>query len=149
MHLHPPGTTARFFQEHPVSAIDTLEALKAAMEYFPNPVHPARLQGLAIIELVEMQHAPRRPTEKHLPFCFVTTTGEGGATVECRFDFDAEGDVEVLQVFVDGEGKDIKDALTEGQVIELEAKCHKAAEAAQADNEYDRGQVAYEEKMAA
>ena len=150
MHLHPPGTTARFFQEHPVAAIDALEALKFSMEYFPNPVHPARLQGMAIIELVELQHVPRRPTEKHLPFSFVTTTGEGGATVECRFDFDAEGDIEVLQVFVDGEGKDIKDALTESQVIELEAECHKAAEAAYRESKDDSRIDAYiEQRMAA
>ena len=128
MQLHTKGTTARFFQEHPVAAIDALEALKFSMEYFPNPVHPARLQGLAAIELIEQQHAPRSPSQEYLPFTHVTTTGEGGATVECRFDFDSEGDIELLQVFVDGEGKDIKDALTEGQVIELEAECHASAE---------------------
>lgn len=58
-----------------------------------------------------------------------TETGDGKATVECRFDFDVYGDIEVLQVYLDGEGKDIRNALTESQLIDLEAECHAAAAA--------------------
>lgn len=142
MHLHPPGTTARFFQDHPVAAIDTLEALKFAMEYFPNPVHPARLQGMAAIELVEVKHAPRRG----LAHSHCMKIGEGGAQVECRWDYTSDGDMDGLEVWMDTQ--DIFTSLTEPTVLEIEAECLRAAKAAQADNEYDRGQVAYEERMA-
>ena len=143
MHLHPPGTTARFFQENPVAAIDTLEALKFAMEYFPNVVHPARLQGMAAIELVEVKHAPRRG----LAHSHYMKIGEGGAMVECRWDYTSDGDMDGLEVWMDT--KDIFLALSEKQVLEIEAECLKVAKAAQADSRYDAGQVAYEEKMAA
>lgn len=144
MHLHPEGTTARFFQTHPVAAIDALEALKFAMEYFHNPMHPARLQGLAVIELIEMQHAPRRcPLHTH---CM--TIGDGGALVECRWVFTEDGDIEGLQVWMDTQ--DILTALTEAQVIEIEEACHKAAEAAYQESKDDSRIDAYiEQRLAA
>ncbi len=143
MHLHPEGTTARFFQEHPVAAIDALEALKFAMEYFPNPVHPARLQGMAAIELVEVKYAPRRG----LAHSHCMKIGEGGAQVECRFDFDEDGSIDGLEVWMDT--KDIFLALTEDQVISIEDACHKAAEAAYRESKDDSRIDAYIEKMAA
>ena len=55
-----PGSTARFFQQNPMAAIDLLETAKAAVAYFPNPVHPARMQLQAAIDLVELRHLPKR-----------------------------------------------------------------------------------------
>lgn len=75
--------------------------------------------------------------------------GDGRANVECRFDFDAEGDIEVLEVYVDGEGKDIKDALTEAVVIDIEAECNKAAEREYNERKYDTAIDNYIERMAA
>jgi len=60
MQMHPEGTSARFFQEHPLAAIDLLEAVKELIVHVPNPVHPARLQAQAAIDLVEIRHIPRR-----------------------------------------------------------------------------------------
>ena len=60
MQMHPEGTSARFFQEHPLAAIDLLEAVKELIVHGPNPVHPARLQAQAAIDLVEIRHIPRR-----------------------------------------------------------------------------------------
>ena len=60
MRLYPPGSTARFFQENPMAAVDLLEAAKTAVAYFPNPVHPARMQLQAAIDLVEPRHIPKR-----------------------------------------------------------------------------------------
>lgn len=60
MTLYPEGSTARFLQENPMAGVDLLEALKTAIIYIPNPVHPARIQAQAALDLVEIRHIPRR-----------------------------------------------------------------------------------------
>ena len=60
MQMHPEGTSARFFQENPLAAIDLLEALKEVIVHIQNPIHPARLQAQAAIDLAEIRHIPRR-----------------------------------------------------------------------------------------
>ncbi len=64
--LYPEGSTARFLQENPIAGVDLLEAVKAMVCYFPNPLHPARVQAQAIIDLVEIRHTPRRPLPQSL-----------------------------------------------------------------------------------
>ena len=55
--------------------------------------------------------------------------GEGKAYVECKYEFDSDGDLQKLEVYVDGEGKDIKDALVDQQVADLEESCRAHAKA--------------------
>lgn len=38
-----------------------LDACKVLVAAIPNPMHPARMQGQAAIELAELGHVPRRP----------------------------------------------------------------------------------------
>jgi len=38
-----------------------LAACKVLVAAIPNPLHPARMQGQAAIDLAEMGHVPRRP----------------------------------------------------------------------------------------
>ena len=76
-----------------------------------------------------------------------TTIGEGAAPVVCRYHFDSDGDLDHLYVLF--QGVDIKEALTDQQLGELEDKCRAALESDAKDAEYDRGQAAYEERMAA
>ena len=40
---------------------DATAALKVLIAAVPNPLHPARMQGQAVIDLVELGHVPRRP----------------------------------------------------------------------------------------
>lgn len=58
---YPEGTDARFLQDHPMAGLDLYYACKTALAYLPNPLHPARQQLQAAIDLVDMRHAPRRP----------------------------------------------------------------------------------------
>jgi hypothetical protein len=60
INLYTPGSAARFFQEYPIAALDLLEAAKTMVGYFPNPLHPARVQAQAAIDLVDLRHTPRR-----------------------------------------------------------------------------------------
>ena len=83
----------------------------------------------------------RTPTDSHW-----TTIGEGDASVECRYHFDSDGDLDTLLVMLDN--TDIAAALTCQQLGELEDKCRAALESDAKDNEYDRGQAAYEDRMA-
>lgn len=83
----------------------------------------------------------RTPTDSHW-----TTIGEGDDSVECRYHFDSDGDLDTLRVMF--EGVDIKDALSDQQLGELEDECRAALASDAKDAEYDRGQVAYEERMA-
>ena len=55
------------------------------------------------------------------------TTGEGDAPVTCLYDFDIDGDLEELEVMLNG--VDIVDALTIQQLDKIEAECRVAAEA--------------------
>jgi hypothetical protein len=84
----------------------------------------------------------RTPTDSHW-----TKIGEGDASVECRYHFDSDGDLDALMVMLDN--TDIAAALTCQQLGELEDKCRAALKADAKDREYDRGQDAYEERMAA
>lgn len=54
-----------------------------------------------------------------------STTGEGGAVVECRWDFSNDGDIESLQVWMGA--TDIFKALTLDQILALEEDCQAAA----------------------
>ena len=54
-----------------------------------------------------------------------TNIGEGDAPVTCHYSFDSEGDLDALQVIFFG--VDIKDALTDQQLGELEDECRIAA----------------------
>ena len=81
----------------------------------------------------------RVPTDSHW-----TTIGEGDAKVECRYNFDSDGDLDTLKVMLDN--TDIAAALTCQQLGELEDECRDAAKAANEDNECDRGQAAYEDR---
>ncbi len=38
-----------------------LAAVRKLVAAIPNPLHPARMQGQAAIDLTEMGHVPRRP----------------------------------------------------------------------------------------
>lgn len=38
-----------------------LAACKTLVAAIPNPLHPARMQGQAAIDLAELGHVPRRP----------------------------------------------------------------------------------------
>lgn len=42
------------------------EACKVLVSAIQNPLHPARLQGQAAIELAELGHVPRRPLAEQL-----------------------------------------------------------------------------------
>jgi hypothetical protein len=65
-----------------------------------------------------------------------TTIGEGAASVTCHYHFDADGDLDGLNVIL--EGVDIILALTEQQLAELEDKCRVAANA---DYEEQKGEA--------
>ena len=56
-----------------------------------------------------------------------TTIGEGDAPVICHYNFDIDGDLEELEVMLNG--VDIADALTIQQLDKIEAECRAAAEA--------------------
>lgn len=43
------------------STATLLAAVKTLVAAIPNPLHPARMQGQAAIDLTEMGHVPRRP----------------------------------------------------------------------------------------
>lgn len=43
-----------------------LAACKVLVAAIPNPLHPARMQGQAAIELAELGHVPRRPLAERL-----------------------------------------------------------------------------------
>lgn len=43
-----------------------LDACKVLVAAIPNPLHPARLQGQAAIDLAELGHVPRRPLAERL-----------------------------------------------------------------------------------
>ena len=76
-----------------------------------------------------------------------TTIGEGSAIVICHYHFDSDGDLDTLRVMF--EGVDIRDALSDQQLAELEDECRAALASDAKDAEYDRGQAAYEDRMAA
>lgn len=46
--------------------IGLLDACKVLVAAIPNPLHPARMQGQAAIELAELGHVPRRPLAERL-----------------------------------------------------------------------------------
>lgn len=64
-----------------------------------------------------------------------TTIGENSASVICNYQFDDEGDLDVMQVMLDG--VDIVDALTLQQWAELEDKCRAAAKADYEERKWD------------
>ena len=76
-----------------------------------------------------------------------TTIGDGAAIVECQYHFDSDGDLDELTVMF--HGVDIKDALTESQIADIEAKCHAAAEADYKESKDDSRIDAYIERMEA
>ena len=63
--------------------------------------------------------------------------GEGKAYVECKYEFDSDGDLQKLEVYVDGEGKDIKDALGDQQIVDLEESCRAHAKADYEEGKWD------------
>ena len=86
--------------------------------------------------------------EHRVPTCtHWTTTGEGDAQVECRFDIDEDGDIETLQVWMGD--TNIFTALTEKQIEKLDAECLAAAEADYREHKDDARIDAYIERMAA
>lgn len=42
------------------------EACKTLVSAIPNPLHPARMQGQAAIDLADLGHVPRRPISESL-----------------------------------------------------------------------------------
>lgn len=76
-----------------------------------------------------------------------TTIGENSASVICNYQFDDEGDLDVMQVMLGG--VDIVDALTLQQWAELEDKCRAAAQADYEDTRYDARIDAYIERTTA
>ena len=56
-----------------------------------------------------------------------TTIGEGSASVTCGYEFDDDGDLDDLEVMLDG--VNIVQALTLQQLAELEDKCRASAKA--------------------
>lgn len=50
-----------------------------------------------------------------------TTTGEGNAPVKCIYHFDSDGDLDALEVLL--QGVDIKNALSDQQIADLEESC--------------------------
>ena len=75
--------------------------------------------------------------------------GEGKAYVECKYEFDSDGDLQKLEVYVDGEGKDIKDALGDQQVADIEDACRAHAEMDYQDGKDDARIDAYIERTTA
>ena len=84
----------------------------------------------------------RVPTDSHW-----TTIGEGDASVECRYNFDSDGDLDTLKVMLDN--TDIAAALTCQQLGELEDECRDAAKADYEEHKDDARIDAYIERMAA
>ena len=76
-----------------------------------------------------------------------TTIGDGGAQVTCRYHFDSDGDLDELQVMFCG--VDIKDALTDQQLGELEDECLKSAMEDYEVRKYDTAIDTYIERRAA
>ena len=76
-----------------------------------------------------------------------TTTGDGDASITCHYDFDIDGDLEYLEVMLNG--VDIVDALTLQQVNKIEAECRAAAEADYEESKDDAAIENYIERMAA
>lgn len=74
-----------------------------------------------------------------------TTIGEGDAPVTCHYEFDSDGDLDDLEVML--EGVDIVSALTLQQLAELEDKCRAAAKADYEDTRYDTAIDNYIERM--
>lgn len=64
-----------------------------------------------------------------------TTIGEGAASVTCRYHFDSDGDLDELEVMFFG--VDIRDALTDQQLGEIEDECRAAAEADYEESKWD------------
>ena len=58
-------------------------------------------------------------------FTHCTKIGEGGLPVICMFDFDSDGDIDVMQVWYGA--ANIFRALTLAQIEELDAECHASA----------------------
>ena len=76
-----------------------------------------------------------------------TTIGENSASVICNYQFDDEGDLDVMQVMLDG--VDIVDALTLQQWAELEDKCRAASKADYENTRYDTAIDNHIERMTA
>ena len=64
-----------------------------------------------------------------------TTIGDGAAIVDCQYHFDSDGDLDELKVMF--HGVDIRDALTDSQLEEIEAECLAAAESDYQDSKDD------------
>ena len=64
-----------------------------------------------------------------------TTICEGSAYVTCGYQFDSDGDLDGLEVMLDG--VDIVQALTLQQIAELEDKCRAAAKADYEESKWD------------
>ena len=73
------------------------------------------------------------------------TTGEGDALVTCVYDFDIDGDLEELEVMLNG--VDIVDALTIQQLDKIEAGCRVAAAAEYEESKDDARIENYIERM--
>lgn len=76
-----------------------------------------------------------------------TTIGEGDAPVTCRYHFDIDGDLEEIEVMLNG--VDIVDALTIQQLDELEDECRAAAKTEHAESRYDTAISNYIEETTA
>ena len=74
-----------------------------------------------------------------------TTIGEGDAPVTCRYHFDIDGDLEEIEVMLNG--VDIVDALTIQQIDKIEAECRVAAEADYEENKNNTAIENYIEKI--
>ncbi len=76
-----------------------------------------------------------------------TTIGEGDANVTCNYHFDADGDLDDLEVIF--HSVDIKDALTDQQLGKLEDECRAAAKADYEEHKDDARIDAHIERMTA
>ena len=76
-----------------------------------------------------------------------TTIGEGSAIVICHYHFDSDGDLDTLRVMF--EGVDIRDALSEPQLDEIERECRSAAKTEYEESRYDTAISNYIEEMTA
>ena len=82
---------------------------------------------------------------------FLTTTGYGLETVEVSYEYD--DDTNTVDFKVTWQGKEVSGLLSDDQLGDIEAECYsnerKLEKQQKWDDEYDRGQARYEERMAA
>ena len=82
-----------------------------------NTLHPIMAAALKPFT-TGIAPPPRGSVPLHDHYC---TTGEGGAVVQCRWNFSSDGDIEDLEVWMGA--TDIFKALGEDQILALEEDC--------------------------